>query len=47
MENDKLKKICIITGGAGGIGYQLSEGFNKKGYKKVLKISLSMNLMML
>ncbi|MCQ9627226.1 SDR family oxidoreductase [Cetobacterium somerae] len=36
MENDKLKKICIITGGAGGIGYQLSEGFNKKGYKVVV-----------
>ena len=36
MENDKLKKICIITGGAGGIGYHLSEGFLKKGYKVIV-----------
>ncbi|WP_291943368.1 SDR family oxidoreductase [Cetobacterium sp.] len=36
MEKDKLKKICIITGGAGGIGYHLSEGFNKKGYKVIV-----------
>lgn len=28
-----MKKICVITGGTGGIGYYLSLGFNKNGYK--------------
>ena len=28
-------RICVITGGTGGIGYYLSEGFNKKGYKVI------------
>lgn len=34
--NNKIKKICIITGGAGGIGYHLSEGFHKKGYQVIV-----------
>lgn len=27
------RRICVITGGAGGIGYHLSEGFAARGYK--------------
>lgn len=29
------KRICVVTGGTGGIGYFVSEGFNKAGYKVV------------
>lgn len=28
-----MQKVCVITGGTGGIGYHLSLGFNEKGYK--------------
>ena len=28
-----MNKVCVITGGTGGIGYHLSLGFNEKGYK--------------
>ena len=29
------KKVCVITGGTGGIGYHLSLGFDNAGYKVV------------
>lgn len=29
------KKVCVITGGTGGIGYHLSLGFNRAGYKVI------------
>lgn len=34
-EKNKKKKVCIITGGTGGIGYHLSQGFSKFGYQVV------------
>ena len=36
MKIKNENNICIITGGAGGIGYHLSEGFCQKGYKVVV-----------
>ncbi|WP_047382051.1 MULTISPECIES: SDR family oxidoreductase [unclassified Cetobacterium] len=36
MKKNFSNNICIITGGAGGIGYHLSEGFRQKGYKVVV-----------
>ncbi|MGL5543319.1 MAG: SDR family NAD(P)-dependent oxidoreductase, partial [Fusobacteriaceae bacterium] len=32
---EKNNKVCIITGGTGGIGYHLSEGFFEAGYKVI------------
>lgn len=32
---DNKTPVCIITGGTGGIGYHLSEGFNKLGFKVI------------
>lgn len=32
---DNKIPVCIITGGTGGIGYHLSEGFNKSGFKVI------------
>ncbi len=30
-----MKKICVITGGTGGIGYNLCKGFYEKGYEVI------------
>lgn len=35
METSINQKICVITGGTGGIGYYLSAGFDEAGYKVV------------
>ncbi|MGL4732875.1 MAG: SDR family NAD(P)-dependent oxidoreductase [Fusobacteriaceae bacterium] len=32
---EKNSKVCIITGGTGGIGYHLCEGFFEAGYKVI------------
>lgn len=31
-----MKKICVITGGSGGIGFSLAENFNNKGFQVIV-----------
>ncbi|WP_203363641.1 SDR family oxidoreductase [Bacillus sp. REN10] len=35
MEEQITSKVCVITGGTGGIGYHLSLGFHKAGYQVI------------